>query len=202
MAHTRAPLAALIALAPLALAACALQQDHKRMARVFLTSDHADHALATAAHDVELRIGSEDAPPIPRDEFRRREQWDAALNRATTIKSLHSRGVTAVAEVHETNDFARLIDHPGWDATMIFKYDDHTHGGLISDVLYLPDPQTPSWRPYLEPALPYLRQNHADKLARFFPNDQIVYTAESARAWKSMLTAWRESLEATPTDGT
>ena len=188
--------AALLLLLPALIApACTLQQDHKRMARAFIDGRTPEEALAAAAPDFTIRIGDESTPPIARDQFREMTQWDATLNADADIRDIHARGQTAVAKFHESNDFSRLLGHPGWNATMTFWFDEQKSGGLISEALYVPAPDNQPWQPYLEPALPYLRANYPDQLAAYYPDDTLVMTAESARAWRRVLTDWRKSTD-------
>lgn len=190
------PLGVALAILPaLLLPACALQQDHKRMARAFLNGRTADEALAPAATDFEIWFGDTTTPPVSREQFREMIQWDATLNADAEIHSIHARGESAVAVFHEDNDFSRLLGHPGWDATMTFWFDQDQHGGLITSALYQPHPDNEPIEPYLDRALPYLREHHAEQLAAFYPNDTLVTTPESARAWRRMLTDWRQSID-------
>jgi hypothetical protein len=198
MTITRPLLAVALLLPAVILPACAVQQDHKRMARAFLNGRTAEETLAPASMDFEFYVDTADSEPMTRDQFRDAIQWDVTLNRITDIHQMHSRTNTATAVVHETNDFATLLGHPGWDATMTFYFDDPLHGGLICDALYQPSPDNPPLQPYLDAALPYLRAHHPDTLAEIYPDGTLVMTAETARAWTTLLTEWQAA--GAPTD--
>lgn len=111
--------------------------------------------------------------------------WDYALRPAHTIESLEVRDHTAILRAHETNDFARLLDFPGWTAVRTFQ----VHEGRIVSSTYTPAPNSPNWRPYLEKALPWLRAHRAETLARAYPNGSL--NRQAAADWVAMLSDWR-----------
>lgn len=117
--------------------------------------------------------------------------WDSELHDTLRPDSIGVDGDHVVARVHEDNDFSRLIGHPGWDATITFTIDDR---GRIATEFYEPRPGAPSWRPYLDAALPWLQQHRSAALARTFPGGRLVETRASARAWRSMLRDWRRAV--------
>lgn len=191
MTARRALLAALLLLPATTLPACAVQQDHKRMARAFLNGQTVEETLAPASMDFRYYVGTADSEPMSRDQYRDALQWDVTLHRTTEIRQIHSRTNTATVAIHQTNDLATLLGHPGWDATITFYFDDPLHGGLITDALYQPSPDNPPIQPYLDAALPYLHANDADTLAAIYPDDHLLKTAETARAWTQLLTDWQ-----------
>ncbi len=115
--------------------------------------------------------------------------WDYALHPAHTIESMEVRTDTAILRAHETNDFARLLDFPGWTAVRTFR----VHEGRIVASTYDPVPNVPDWRPYLERALPWLRAHRAEALARAYPNERL--NREAAGDWVAMLTDWRAATQ-------
>jgi len=90
--------------------------------------------------------------------------------------------------VHEENDFSRLIDFPGWDSSSTFLVDED---GQIAWQVYVPEPGQPEWRPYLEPALAWIREHRADALPVIFPDGKLGRSEEAARLWVSVLREWR-----------
>jgi len=114
--------------------------------------------------------------------------WDYALHVAHRIESMEVRDDhTAIVRANETNDFARLLDFPGWTAVSTY----HVYEGRIVGRVYEPVPSSPKWQPYLEKALPWLRAHRAEALARAYPNGHL--NREAAADWVAMLTDWRQS---------
>jgi hypothetical protein len=112
-------------------------------------------------------------------------KWDFALHPSHRIESIETRGDTAIVNDLETNDFARLLDFPGWHATTTFR----VFEGRIVSSNYAPAPNQPRWQTYLEIALPWLRANRARMLAHAYPNESL--NREAAAEWVSMLRDWR-----------
>lgn len=193
MATTHTLLAGLL-LPGLLLPACAVQQDHKRMARAFLNGRTAAEALAPASMDFRFYLGGPDVPPLTRAAFYDAIQWDTTLRRTADIIRMTSRADTTTALFRETNDLTRLLDHPGWVATITFSFD-RSHGGLITEAIFEPDPANEPIAPYLDAALPYLREHHPETLAAIYPERTLIMTAETARAWVRLLTEWRAATD-------
>ncbi|HEX7831585.1 MAG TPA: hypothetical protein VF787_18160 [Thermoanaerobaculia bacterium] len=115
--------------------------------------------------------------------------WDFALDPEYRIDALNASGDTVTVRHHETNDFARLLGFPGWDATSTFI----VSGGLIVSQKYQPVPNQPAWQPYLDKALPWLNEHFPTAMARLYVNGKIVQSDEAAREWVEVLRAWRNS---------
>lgn len=115
--------------------------------------------------------------------------WDTALHPRRTISLLAVNEDAAVAVIHEDNDFSRQIGHPGWDGTITFLFDGD---GAITKTKFTPTPgKNPSWGPYLEPALPWLREHRAQELAAVYVDRHLVQTGDAARTWTKILRDWR-----------
>ncbi|HJQ38668.1 MAG TPA: hypothetical protein VKB93_16145 [Thermoanaerobaculia bacterium] len=112
-------------------------------------------------------------------------RWDFALHPTHRIETMNVRDDTAIVRAHETNDFARLLDFPGWTAVRTFR----VHDGRIVEERYEPVPDQPKWQPYLDQALPWLRAHRAEMLARAYPDGQL--NREAAGDWVAMLMDWR-----------
>ncbi|HEX2834471.1 MAG TPA: hypothetical protein VHW00_15780 [Thermoanaerobaculia bacterium] len=115
--------------------------------------------------------------------------WDFALDPEHRIDTLNVNGELVTVQYHETNDFARLLGFPGWDATSRFTI----RNGLIASMTYEPAPNQPEWKPYLEKALPWLNEHFPQTMARLYVNGTIVQTPEAAKEWVEMLRAWRNA---------
>lgn len=112
-------------------------------------------------------------------------KWDFALHPSHRIESIEVRDDTAIVNDVETNDFARLLDFPGWTATTTF----HVFEGRIVSSSYAPALNQPRWQTYLEKALPWLRVMRPESLAHAYPNESL--NREAAAEWVSMLRDWR-----------
>jgi hypothetical protein len=124
-----------------------------------------------------------------------RPGWDSELHATLRADSIGARGGHVTARVHEDNDFSRLIGHPGWDALLSLEVDE---GGAIVTEVYQPLENAPSWRPYLQRALPWLREHRSAALDRDFAGGRLVESRESAREWRAMLKAWRQAMRRAP----
>jgi hypothetical protein len=113
--------------------------------------------------------------------------WDYALDPQHRIDALAVNGAVVTVQHHETNDFARLLGFPGWNATSTFVI----RNGLIASMKYEPAPDQPDWMPYLEKAVPWLQEHFPNAMARLYAGGEIVQTPEAAREWVEMLRAWR-----------
>ena len=182
---------AVVFIAVLFVSGCATTQ-HGRARRAverYLSAPTLAAAAALLSPEYQISFGETTAAGVDRAAAVDMLQWDFALNPYRRIDDItvNAQGAVVV-RVHEENDFSRLIGFPGWNATSTFTVDAN---GLITSQHYVPDPRQTDWRPYLEPALQWLRQNRPEVLARIFPDGKLVRTAEAAREWVSVLKAWR-----------
>lgn len=116
-------------------------------------------------------------------------EWDTLLHPHRTISQLAVNEDAAIAVIHEDNDFSRLIEHPGWDGTITVLFDKE---GAISGTHFTPTPgKNPSWGPYMDAALPWLREHRAAELEAVFPDHHLRQDAEGARTWTRILREWR-----------
>jgi hypothetical protein len=116
-------------------------------------------------------------------------EWDTLLHPRRTISLMAVNEDAAVVVIHEDNDFSRLIGHPGWDGTVTYTFG---AGGGIAASHFTPMPgKNPSWKPYLEPALPWLREHRGAELAAVYPDGHLAQTADAAKTWARILREWR-----------
>lgn len=116
--------------------------------------------------------------------------WDSELHARHSVEqaTIEDNAVSVVSR--EVNDFARLIDFPGWRATMTYWFN---ADGLISGQLYQPMDVTPSMSECFAPALKWARERHADDLPAIYPKDQFAPSRESAKRWRELLIEWRKA---------
>jgi len=133
-----------------------------------------------------------------RSDILRGSGWDDELHGRSRIVRMDVRGDTVAVLAHEDNDFSLLIGYQGWDPTITFVVD---KAGLLERALYVPKAGAPSWRSALDAALPWLRENRPDQLARVFPNGKLTRTRSAAKEWVEILRAWRKATgQPDPTD--
>ena len=115
--------------------------------------------------------------------------WDGAMHPDVEILSYSSNGNTWTVHFNEKNDFAKLIGFPGWKGTSQLTFNSQK---LIKQSIYIPDSTNPPYKPYLKPALEWLRQNMPTQLDEVYKDNKLVQTEESAKKWISLLKTWRE----------
>jgi hypothetical protein len=156
--------------------------------REYFSAKDRETALGLLSPDYKIWFGKREGAGIPKQEVARMLEWDFALNPQRRIEEMRVNGSEVVVRAHEDNDFSLLIGYPGWDAVSTFTVD---KAGLIASQLYVPKEGQPAWKPYLEKALPWLREHRAEVLARIYPNNRLSQTSESAREWVKNLKDWR-----------
>lgn len=156
--------------------------------RQYLSADTREAALGLLAEDYKLWFGAKKGEPMRKAEAARLLEWDYALRPRRRIRRLRVSGRTVVVSAHEDNDFSLLLDFPGWDAVSTFEID---RAGKIASQIYLPAQGQPEWKPFLEKALPWLRAQRPDVLARIYPDNRLARTTETAREWVRVLREWR-----------
>lgn len=157
--------------------------------REYFAAKDREAALALLSPDYKIWFGKREGEPgIAKQEVARMLEWDFALNPRRRIEELRVTDREVLVRAHEDNDFSLLIGYPGWDAVSTFTVDPN---GLITSQLYVPKEGQPAWKPYLEKALPWLREHRAEALARIYLNNRLSQTSESAREWVKHLRDWR-----------
>jgi hypothetical protein len=176
-------------LGAIVVSSCASAAHHDSIAVVqsYLSSKTRDEAVSFFAPDYRLWFGKRSGDGIDRAHVAKMLEWDYALNARHRIDTITAHGAEVTAQVHEDNDFSRLIGFPGWDASSTFVVDEE---GRIVSQLYVPTGAT-DWRPYLDRPLEWIREHYPDALPRIFPDGKLVQTAESAREWVALLREWR-----------
>ncbi len=116
--------------------------------------------------------------------------WDDELHVHRAIGSARIEANKVVVISSEINDFARLIDFPGWRATTTYWFN---ADGRITEKLYEPIDVKPSMRECFAPALDWARQHKAEELKAIYPDEQFAPTAESAKRWRDLLVEWRKA---------
>ncbi len=159
--------------------------------RAFLDASSLEEAMSHLAADYRLWFDRREGDGIPREQARIMLGWDFELNPSHVVSEWthHADGSISI-EAHEENDFARLLEFPGWNATQTFWFDE---AGLIRSQLYEPVAEQTSYESYLERALPWLRRERAQTLERVYDEGIRAFDADSARDWKDMLEDWAQN---------
>jgi hypothetical protein len=156
--------------------------------RKYLAATDLKTAMSWLAAEYRLWFDKQEGPGMARAQVEGMLQWDYSLHPRHRIHEIKVEGETVICRAHEDNDFSLLIDFPGWEATTTYWIN---QDGLISGQLYVPAANQPQWRPYLEKALPWLRENRAEALTRILPGGKLKQSAEAAREWVQVLRDWR-----------
>lgn len=116
--------------------------------------------------------------------------WDDELHAQHVVESAAMDANTVRITSTETNDFARLIDFPGWRATSTYWFNGK---GEITAQLYEPMDTTPSFRESFKPALEWTRANRPGELHAIYPNNDFAPSADTAKRWRAVLIEWRQA---------
>lgn len=170
----------------------AVPMTREEVVRSYLSATTRESALAHLADDYRIRFGDDPGPGMTKSQAAEMLLWDFALHPVHDIEHFETRDGKVIVRHQEGNDFAMLINFPGWNATSTYTVND---AGLISEQHYVPTPDRPTWKPYLERALPWLREHRAEVLARIYPNGRLKQDADSAKEWVGVLCEWRKATD-------
>jgi len=156
----------------------------------YLNAKSLDDALVNLSEDFLLFFNSKEGEGIPKSDLNSILEWDYALNPKYEIVSMKTEGNKIVVELKEENDFSQSIGFPGWKAEVTFTFDEEN---LIQEQLYVPDPDQPDYRDWLNPAIDWLKENRPEDLKTVFDEeeDQIIYNGGSAKKWVELLEDWK-----------
>ena len=116
------------------------------------------------------------------------QNWDAPMHPNIKILSYSFHDSVWTVEFNEQNDFSKPIGFPGWKGTITFVFNSKD---LIQETIYVPDSTNLSYKPYLQPALDWLRINKPAELSEVYQNDKLVQTEASANKWRLLLKEWQ-----------
>jgi len=63
---------------------------------------------------------------------------------------------------------------------------------MIYEAVYIPNPDNPSHKPWLQPAVEWLEQHRPNDLNEVYINGKLVQTSETARKWVDLRQLWRK----------
>lgn len=115
------------------------------------------------------------------------QNWDGPLH--PDIKIIHYSFHDNVWQVtfNEQNDFSKPIGFPGWKGTTRFTFNAES---LIEETIYVPDSTNLSYKPFLQPALNWLKKNMPNELSEVYQNNKLVQTEVTANKWRLLLKQW------------
>ena len=116
--------------------------------------------------------------------------WDCPMRPDIKISNCYNEDSIWFVTFNETNDFAKLIGYPGWKAKMqiIFNPKD-----LIEETIYISDSTNLPYKPFLLPAIEWLKEKMPDELNKVYQDNKLVKTKEAAKRWKKLLKLWKKS---------
>jgi len=127
-----------------------------------------------------------------REEIRKQEEFDAALNSQLAFTDLKVNGGTVTGKVTEQSDYYRLagIDEVYYeDYTIIFR------DGLIKEIkTELTLGSVMEINEVFTDLLDWVRKEKKQELDDLILEGEVVYSAESAKKWLALLREWRENV--------
>ncbi|MEO0482846.1 MAG: hypothetical protein AAF138_04420 [Planctomycetota bacterium] len=171
------------------LGACAVQEDRDALLD-FLSADSETEAMSHIADDFALTVQRPDGSlrGLDRAQLEDAVGWNAATNTRYEYRDLWFEGKKAQAVFSETSDFYRLLDEPGWEARLTFRFnDDHK----IHTIDYQPISDHAGLGARMSQAIAWAQTNRPNELAAIYANNEIPRDRETARRWVQLLQDWR-----------
>jgi pimeloyl-ACP methyl ester carboxylesterase len=122
--------------------------------------------------------------------------WDGPLHPDIKITNYRIDGNDCMVFFNEKNDFTKHIGYPGWKGSAEFIMDDQMK---IKEYTYFPDGSNPPYKPYLQPALEWLKINKPEELNEVYQNEKLIQTNRSAHQWITLLSIWKKQYKYHPT---
>ncbi|HYK46651.1 MAG TPA: hypothetical protein VEV83_15850 [Parafilimonas sp.] len=116
------------------------------------------------------------------------QNWDGPMHPDIKILSYTFHDSIWTVTFNEQNDFTKPIGYPGWKGTATFVFDSK---GLIRETTYVPDSANLPYKPYLKPAVDWLKVNMPQELDEVYQNGKLVQNAEAANKWRMLLSKWQ-----------
>lgn len=118
--------------------------------------------------------------------------WDLALNCMYTIESLKREPDGIRVVVRETNDLFQLLSREPLTLECVYAVE----GGLLRSQRFRVLDGDPNVGAALAPVVEWAKQRHPKVLIDIYPQGQLVFTADAAVLWVSLLEEWRETTSA------
>lgn len=117
------------------------------------------------------------------------ENWDGPMNPDIQIYRYTVKHKTWMIWFNEQNDFTKAIGYPGWKGSMSITFD---RKGLLEETIYFPDSTNAPYKPFLLPAIEWLRKNRPEELNEVYRDNKLIQTTASANKWKVLLNTWKQ----------
>ncbi len=116
------------------------------------------------------------------------QNWDGPMHPDIKIINYTFHDSIWTVTFNEQNDFTKPIGFPGWKGKTTFVFN---AAGLIQETVYVPDSTNISYKPFLQPALNWLRQNMPNELIEVYQNGKLIQTETAAIKWRILLQKWQ-----------
>ena len=133
-------------------------------------------------------INKEDAGKNKTEALASFQNWDGPMHPDIKILSYTFHDSIWTVTFNEQNDFTKPIGYPGWKGTTTFVFDSK---GLIRETTYVPDSTNLPYKPYLKPAVDWLKVNMPQELDEVYQNGKLVQNTEAANKWRMLLNKWQ-----------
>ena len=133
--------------------------------------------------DMGFRLNRQELGPII--------DWDLAVHARFEVEDLEASGNTVQFTLLENNDFLELAGLPPFRLSCVCIVD----GGEIRSQEFRVLEGTVDVGPAIAPAVEWAKEIYPELVEEIYPNEQLVYTAESARKWIELLREWRSTTD-------
>ena len=125
-----------------------------------------------------------------KEEMRKLEEWDAAVNSQLTFTDLNVSGDTVTCKVMERNDLYRVAGIEGMHyKSSIFIFRD----GLIKEIIAEQTEESVKTKEAVfKSFIEWASKERSQELAELKHEGEYVFNAENAKSWLILLQEWRE----------
>lgn len=127
-----------------------------------------------------------------KEEIRKQEEFDAALNSQLAFTDLELSGDTLTCKVTEQSDYYKLA---GIDEVYYKYYTIIFRDGLIKEIkVELTEKSVKAINEVFRSLIEWAQKERSQELAELMSEGEVVYSAESAKKWLALLREWRENV--------
>ena len=111
------------------------------------------------------------------------------MNARSDFRDLQVNGDSLVVIAREENDFYRALEIPYREYILTYVFNDN--GKIVKQHLVPIAHKGMSTAEAMDGFLKWVRDTHPDRLNEIFRNGAVVFTAQSAEAYKELFAEWR-----------
>ena len=128
-----------------------------------------------------------------KEEMRKLEEWDAAVNSHLTFTDLKVNGDTVTCKLTEQNDLHRLAGIEGMHyKSSIFIF----HDGLIKEIIAEQTEESVKTKEgVFKSFIEWASRERSQELAFLMHEGEYIFSAKNATGWLSLFRKWREETD-------